>query len=88
MLAMILQRPESDKKIHLCAPSNSAVDEILLRIMNKGLIGIPNDKLQQMIIRVGASNYKAPDDLKSLDIKSKIQKFANKEAELRLYTEI
>jgi hypothetical protein len=41
-----------------------------------------------MIIRVGASNYKAPDDLKCLDIKAKIQRFANSEAITKLQTEI
>jgi len=39
IISMILYS-NIDSKIHICAPSNTAVDEILSRIQAKGLIGI------------------------------------------------
>ena len=44
-------------KIHVCAPSNAAVDEILMRVSNKGLIGISNTKLKLILLRIGATEY-------------------------------
>jgi senataxin len=38
IISMVLAT-HSKKKIHLCAPSNGAVDEILMRICSKGLKG-------------------------------------------------
>jgi len=67
MLAMILQR-DSEKKIHLCAPSNSAVDEILMRILSQGLCGYSPDELKKIILRVGATMYKAPEALQCIDV--------------------
>ena len=43
-------------KIHICAPSNGAVDEILKRIKETGFKNID-------ILRIGASSYKISEDL-------------------------
>lgn len=45
IISMILQQsPANDyKSIHVCAPSNCAVDEILTRIKTKGLVGYCSD---------------------------------------------
>lgn len=43
-------------KIHICAPSNGAVDEILKRIIETGFQEID-------ILRIGASNYTISEDL-------------------------
>jgi senataxin len=43
MIAMLLQLRSSACKVQVCAPSNCAVDEILTRVKDKGLVGITND---------------------------------------------
>lgn len=55
-------------KIHLCAPSNSAVDEILMRIVEKGIPGFSPDECKKKLLRVGAMNYKAPEQLDCIEI--------------------
>jgi hypothetical protein len=47
------------QKIHVCAPSNAAVDEIVTRICNKGLLGVTNkpEELKKILLRIGASEY-------------------------------
>lgn len=53
------------KKILVCTPSNKAVDEILSRISNQGLIGTEVGE----IVRIGSSEYQAEESIKhhSLD---------------------
>ena len=46
---------EIKHKVHVCAPSNNAVDEILLRMVKSGT--------DLNLLRVGAKTYKAPDEL-------------------------
>ncbi len=47
------------KKIHVCAPSNAAVDEILTRVSTKGLIEVTKDpaELKKLLLRVGAFEH-------------------------------
>jgi hypothetical protein len=93
----------SKQNVHICAPSNAAIDEILSRINAKGLIGLthfrgtiskeidydlsnqnleapafnPSEEdnynfdyghdgvqLRDIILRMGAEEYKAPEHLK------------------------
>ena len=54
MISMILTN--SKNKIHICAPSNGAVDEILKRIKETGFKDID-------ILRISASSYKISEDL-------------------------
>ena len=46
----------------MCAPSNTAIDEIVNRITKQGLEGVAEDKLTDLIMRVGASDYDFPED--------------------------
>ena len=75
---MVLQGGQAGGKIHLCAPSNGAVDEILLRIIQKGLKGNQRP-IQDFILRVGASSYESPEHIKVLELRHKVQKLADKE---------
>ena len=42
-------------KVLVCAPSNSALDEIVLRIMQSGLFGPDGDPYSPKLVRVGVS---------------------------------
>ena len=46
-------------KVHVCAPSNAAVDEILNRISSRGLLSVTNkqEDLKKMLLRIGAIEY-------------------------------
>jgi len=44
IVAMLLCERAQATKIQICAPSNTAVDEILNRIRTQGLPGITNDE--------------------------------------------
>ncbi len=44
----------------MCAPSNGAVNEILLRVLKSGT--------DLKVLRVGANSYKAPEELKEYDL--------------------
>jgi hypothetical protein len=61
--------------IHVCAPSNCAVDEILTRIRIRGLVGITEDheELKQFILRVGAPEYEAPDLIQEYTLEDRCQ---------------
>lgn len=46
------------RKIHVCAPSNAAVDEILQRLSVKGLLGCESKvDMKQYLLRIGALEY-------------------------------
>lgn len=65
--------PNHLSTIHVCAPSNCAVDEILTRIRIRGLVGITEDpeELKQFILRVGAPEYEAPDLIKEYTLEDR-----------------
>ena len=46
-------------KIHVCAPSNAAVDEILARLSVNGVHGFTHceDDLKRTLLRIGAMEY-------------------------------
>ena len=54
------------RKIHVCAPSNAAVDEILARLSLYGLTGITKDKdeLKQYFLRIGSIDYEPQESVK------------------------
>jgi hypothetical protein len=56
---MLLQAGVS--KIHVCAPSNAAVDEIVTRICQKGLLGmqVKPEEAKKFMLRIGALEYDA-----------------------------
>lgn len=72
MVSMLLNGGAS--RIHICAPSNSAVDEILVRILQRGLPGIAttHQELLSIITRIGASEYTAPDEIAPFSLKEKM----------------
>ena len=51
---------DKSKKILICTPSNKAVDEILSRISNQGLIGTEVGE----IVRIGSVEYQAEESIK------------------------
>ena len=67
--------PDQLKSIHVCAPSNCAVDEILSRIRIRGLVGITEDhnELKQFILRVGAPEYEAPEQIQEYTLEDRCQ---------------
>ena len=54
------------RKIHVCAPSNAAVDEILARLSLYGLTGITKDKdeLKKYFLRIGSIDYEPQESVK------------------------
>ncbi|CAG9466793.1 unnamed protein product [Pedinophyceae sp. YPF-701] len=46
-------------RVLVCAPSNSALDEIVLRIMSKGLLGADGELYHPSIVRVGVNVHHA-----------------------------
>eukprot|EP00026_Physarum_polycephalum_P000365 Phypoly_transcript_00365.p1 GENE.Phypoly_transcript_00365~~Phypoly_transcript_00365.p1 ORF type:complete len:928 (+),score=171.75 Phypoly_transcript_00365:2260-5043(+) len=52
------QKPRHAKRILLCAPSNGAVDEIVMRVMSDGLLNSDGVKYTPSIVRVGPGAHK------------------------------
>jgi hypothetical protein len=86
MLSFILNRNEPNKKVHLCAPSNGAVDQILQKVLEIGLPGMNADECKKVIARVGASNYRAPEELACIDLGWQIQQAANLDEVFKIRT--
>lgn len=59
IVAMILFK-NSDACVHICAPSNAAVNEIVDRISKKGLQGNDSD-LTDLVIRISSVSHKLPE---------------------------
>ena len=47
------------RKIHVCAPSNAAVDEVLARLSTNGIIGVSNEQevIKKYLLRIGSLDY-------------------------------
>ena len=62
------------EKIHICAPSNAAVDEILSRIGSKGLIGVTKEPadLKKLLLRVGATEHDPPPTVKPFTLDTRL----------------
>ena len=75
------------KKIHVCAPSNAAVDEILNRISSKGITGVTKqtEDLKKMILRVGIVEYEPSSQIYQYTIDVRLKEVLNdaKEHELK-----
>jgi superfamily I DNA and/or RNA helicase len=76
------------KKIMVCAPSNAAIDEIVVRIGVKGFLGQPNEKDEQsileegfspdgMIVRLGALEYDPSPEVKKHTLDERLQETMN-----------
>lgn len=70
IIAMVLS-DKNIQKIHVCAPSNGAVDEIISKIIDKGLKGNKED-LSKILLRVGATSYESPEKQEHLELRYKV----------------
>lgn len=81
------------KQILICTPSNYAIDEIIMRLLNKGLYGDEGERFTPKIVRLGVTNkIKNPQVLK-VCMKNLIEKemkkinFDNTITEMSKFTE-
>lgn len=67
------------QKIHVCAPSNAAVDEILYRLSTKGLTGITKDpaEIKKMLLRIGAMEYEPVPGVKQHMLEERMKETMN-----------
>lgn len=77
------------QKVHVCAPSNAAVDEILSRVSEKGLLGIDGKYVKNMsglLLRVGAMEYEPTDCVRTHTLDERVKETMNdaKEYDLKL----
>ena len=63
------------RKIHVCAPSNAAVDEVLARLSKNGLIGVTSEReeLKKYLLRIGSMDYEVQDDIKQHSLDNRLQ---------------
>ena len=48
------------RRVHVCTPSNTAADEVMLRLSKSGgVLGISDEDRDDMLLRVGAPEYEA-----------------------------
>lgn len=75
------------KKIHVCAPSNAAVDEILARISQRGIIGVTKETevMRKMILRLAAFEYDSDSLINQFTLDTRLKEVLNdaKEYELK-----
>ena len=66
-------------RIHVCAPSNCAVDEILTRVKDRGLVGLTSEvqRLKKLVVRVGAPEYVPDDHIKDFTLMARCQELTN-----------
>jgi len=63
-------------KIHVCAPSNTAVDEILTRMSEKGLMGCEKDvDKKEMLLRVATTQYEPSLIVKQYELEERLRKY-------------
>lgn len=63
-------------KIHVCAPSNTAVDEILTRMSEKGLMGCKKDvDMKKMLLRLAKTNYEPSLIVKQYTVETRLLEF-------------
>ena len=78
---MLLQLKSNLKTIHVCGPSNCAVDEILARVNSNGLVGLTTngEQLKNLVVRVGAPEYEPAESIKEFTLQARCQEIANSE---------
>ena len=81
IVAMLLQLRKNFCKVQVCAPSNCAVDEILTRVKDRGLVGLTSEveKLKQLVVRVGAPEYVPFEHIKDFTLQARCQVLAQNE---------
>ena len=64
------------RKIHVCAPSNTAVDEIVTRMSEKGLMGCEKDvDMKKMLLRMASPNYETSLIVKQYELEERLRKY-------------
>jgi len=64
------------RKIHVCAPSNTAVDDILTRMSEKGLIGCEEDvDMKKMLLRLAKTKYEPSLIVKQYTVETRLLEF-------------
>ena len=73
-------------KIHVCAPSNAAVDEILARVAEKGLLTLDQNVLSAkgLLLRLGAQEYDPTDTVKQHTMDERLKQVMNEGKEYDL----
>ena len=57
IISMLCQSLDKSKKILVCAPSNAAIDEIVTRLVSKGLLGSNTLDTVVKTLRIGAMEH-------------------------------
>jgi hypothetical protein len=61
-------------KVHVCAPSNAAVDEILTRMSRQGLMGCEKEiDMKKMLLRLGAMEYEPSEEVRRHTLDTRLQ---------------
>jgi AAA domain len=81
IISLLLHLKNKSCKVQVCAPSNCAVDEILSRIKDRGLVGITDDveELKKLVVRVGAPEYEPADQIKEFTLQAQCEAIVIKE---------
>jgi Holliday junction resolvasome RuvABC ATP-dependent DNA helicase subunit len=87
IVAMLLQLRTEFCRVQVCAPSNCAVDEILTRVKDRGLVGITNEvkSLKKLVVRVGAPEYEPDEHIKDFTLQARCLELAAGERIEKLY---
>lgn len=78
-------------KVHVCAPSNAAVDEILTRVATQGLLTNEGKALKDtagLLLRVGAMEYEPTDSVKLHTLDERVKETMNDAKEYDLKSKI
>jgi senataxin len=77
---MVLARDDIGQKILVCAPSNAAVDEIILRIQKLKLISLSGKTHEVSLVRIGAHDYEPPQEVRQRTLDYLVEKEMGGEA--------
>ena len=73
-----------DKRILVCTPSNSAVDEIVLRLSQNKNFTTKRSNLAQKIVRVGAFDYEPLEQVKKHTLDYCLEQLVNQPNETEM----
>ena len=73
IISMLLK--SGAKKIHVCAPSNAAVDEICARLSTSGLEQVTSDEaeVKKLVLRIGSLDYEPHPSVRKHMLDSRLQ---------------
>eukprot|EP00624_Nannochloropsis_granulata_P006053 evm.model.NODE_44024_length_24327_cov_35.874256.3 len=76
---------QGERRILVCAPSNGAVDEITLRLQREGLLNADGNKFKPELVRLGAVDPEAEEDVKTASLESKLAIALEKSAQKKAF---